>query len=151
MTDKINFASPVQIGFQFKKTIQLSFEEISTFAKLSGDLNPLHHDINIAQSSRFKGIIASGSHSGALFMSSVATHLAPRYLVLGIKFELLYRAPVRPNSELIIWWQVTNVEPKPKLAGYIVSIDGHISHDQQQVLESKGVCLIVNESVQTNA
>ena len=84
-------------------------------------------------------------------MSSVATHLAPRYLVLGIKFELLYRAPVRPNSELIIWWQVTNVEPKPKLAGYIVSIDGHISHDQQQVLESKGVCLIVNESVQTNA
>ena len=40
MKNKIDFDSPVEVGFKFEKEIKLKEEEISTFAKLSGDMNP---------------------------------------------------------------------------------------------------------------
>ncbi len=94
MTDKVNFASPVETGFSFEKTITLSKEEITTFARHSGDFNPLHHDEDTAKSSRFGGIIASGPQSSALFMGTIATYLAPGYLVMGMRIEGEFRAPI---------------------------------------------------------
>lgn len=143
MTSVIDFESPVQPGFSFEKVIQLSVEDISTFAKLSGDLNPLHHDVYTARASRFKDIIASGPHSSALFMSSVATHLAPGYLVLGMSFDVQFCAPVRPNSELLIRWVVKTVDPKPRLAGYIVTVKGGMADKEKDLLLGKGTCLVI--------
>ena len=77
MTDKVEFEPPVEVGFEFEKELNLSAEEISTFAELSGDFNPIHHDAEIAEASRFGGIVACGPHSSSLFMGSCATHLAP--------------------------------------------------------------------------
>lgn len=139
----VEFESPVRPGFSFEKVVRLSVEDISTFAKLSGDLNPLHHDVNTARDSRFKDIIASGPQSSALFMSSVATHLAPGYLVLGMSFELQFCAPARPNTELFIHWEVKTVEPKPRLAGYIVTIEGGMADEEKDLLLGKGTCLVI--------
>ncbi len=52
MSDEVDFESPVEAGFSFEKTIKLTEEEISAFAKLSGDFNPLHHNEEIAKTSR---------------------------------------------------------------------------------------------------
>lgn len=146
MTDEIGFKSPVEAGFSFEKPVRLSADDISEFAKLSGDHNPLHHNAQIARASRFKGIIASGTHSGSLFMGSVATDLAPGFLTLGLKFELEFRAPVRPDIELLIHWVIKTVEPKPSLAGYIVSVEGGISDKERDLLWGRGTCLVINQS-----
>lgn len=146
MANEIDFKSPVKVGFSFEKPVTLSVDDISEFAELSGDLNPLHHNVQIARASRFKGIIASGTQSGSLFMGSVATDLAPGFLTLGLKFELEFRAPVRPDIELLIHWVIKAVEPKPSLAGYIVSVEGGISDKEGDLVLCRGKCLVINES-----
>ncbi len=145
MGNKVDFESPVSIGFSFEKTITLSEDEISTFAKLSGDLNPLHHDADRSKSSRFGGIIASGPQSSALFMGTIATYLAPGYLVMGMRIEGEFRAPIKPNLELQIRWVAKTVIPKPKLNGYIVANEGGIYHKDQELFWAIGTCLIVQK------
>lgn len=146
MANEIDFKSAVEAGFTFEKPVRLSVDDISEFAKLSGDLNPLHHNAQLAGAGRFKGIIASGTHSGSLFMGSVATDLAPGFLTLGLKFELEFRAPVRPDIELLIHWVVKTVEPKPSLAGYVVSVEGGIADKERDLVWCRGTCLVINES-----
>jgi acyl dehydratase len=145
MSYKVDFPSPVKVGFTFEKTIQLTEEEISTFAKLSGDFNPLHHDEETGKSSRFGSIIASGPQSSALFMGTIATYLAPGYLVMGMRIEGEFRAPIKPDLELQIKWVAKTVIPKPKLNGYIVSCEGGIYHEAQELFWGIGTCLIVKE------
>jgi len=145
MSHNVDFKSPVKVGFSFDKTIKLSIEEISTFAKLSGDLNPFHHNEELAKTTRFGSIIASGPQSSALFMGTIATYLAPGYLVMGMRIEGKFRAPVRPDLELQIRWVAKTVIPKPKLNGYIVANEGGIYHKDQELFWGIGTCLVVKE------
>ena len=145
MSDKIDFDSPVEVGFKFEKEIKLKEEEISTFAKLSGDMNPLHHDEEVAKASRFGGIIASGPQSSALFMGTIATNLTTGYTMLGMKIDGEFLAPIYPGLDLQIRWIVTSVIPKTKLNGYIVTVEGGIYHKDQELFHGIGVGLILNE------
>ncbi|MEK6224511.1 MAG: MaoC family dehydratase [Candidatus Dadabacteria bacterium] len=145
MSNKVDFKSPVSIGFSFEKTITLSKEDISTFARLSGDFNPLHHDEETGKSSRFGSIIASGPQSSALFMGTIATYLAPGYLVMGMRIEGEFRAPIKPDLELQIRWVVKTVVPKPRLNGYIVTNEGGIYDKDEELLWSKGTALIIQK------
>ncbi len=145
MSNEVDFPSPVEVGFSFEKTIKLTEEEISAFAKLSGDFNPLHHNEEVAKTSRFGGIIASGPQSSSLFMATVATYLAPGFIVMGMRFECEFRAPVRPDMELQIRWAVKTVVPKPRLNGYIVTNEGGIYDKDEELLWSKGTALIIQK------
>lgn len=145
MTEEIDFESPVDVGFKFAEPLRLSVEQISTFAELSGDFNPLHHDEEIAKASRFGGIIASGPHSSSLFMASYATHLAPGYLVMGMEFGVQFIAPLRQDTGYKIYWTVTEVIPKPKLNGYIVVAEGGITDGEEDIILAKGTVLVIKE------
>ncbi len=145
MDNEIGFESPVEVGFKFKSAIRLTVEDISDFAKLSWDFNPMHHDLEIAGNSRFGGIIACGPHSTALFMGSSATHLAPGYLVMGMDFKVHFQAPVRPDVDLLLSWAVTSVIPKPRLKGYIVVYEGGIYHTTEPLFTGTGTCLVIKE------
>lgn len=145
MSDKVDFEPPVKVSFTFEKTIRLTKEEISTFAKLSGDMNPLHHDEEVAKASRFGRIIASGPQSSALFMGTIATNLSTGYTMLGMKIDGEFLAPVYPDIDLQIRWAVTSVIPKAKLNGYIVTVEGGISHNDEELFHGIGVGLILNE------
>ena len=145
MSNKVDFQSPISTGFSFEKTIKLSKKDISTFAKLSGDMNPLHHDEKVAKLSRFGSIITSGPQSSSLFMGTIATHIAPGYTMLGMKIDGEFKAPVKPNIDLQIKWVVTTVIPKGKLNGYIVTCEGGIYYKSEELFHGIGTCLIVEE------
>ena len=145
MDEKIDFKCPVEVGFTFEKSITLTEEDISTFARLSGDLNPIHHELERAKESRFEGLIASGPQTSALFMGTVPTYFAPEYLAMGMKFEVEFLAPVRPNLDILIRWEVMEIILKPRLNGYIVINEGGIYHNRNELVHGRGTCLVVKE------
>ena len=78
----------------------VSEEEIIAFAR-QWDPQPFHIDPVAAQSSPFGGLIASGWHTGAMWMSLyVGTLLGPSSMGSPGIEELRWLAPVRPGDTL---------------------------------------------------
>jgi acyl dehydratase len=107
----------VKVGERFTDEARFSKKEITEFARLAGDLNPLHHDEEFAKPTRF-------SKRGAS---------------LGLEFTLRFRGPVRPGERLEMVWDVVDVTYKPKLNGEIVKLEGRVTNPAgEAVLEGTG-------------
>ena len=66
----------VFVGETLAKTVRFSRDDILTFARLSGDSNPLHIDPDVARRARFGDIIASGQQTSAALMGLLATYFS---------------------------------------------------------------------------
>jgi 3-hydroxybutyryl-CoA dehydratase len=75
---------------EFGKTI--SDEDVSMFARATGDFNPVHLDEEVAAKSRFKGRIAHGMLSAGVISAAIAGHFPGSiYMSQSLRFT----APVR--------------------------------------------------------
>lgn len=124
----------VKVGERITEEARFGKEEIIEFAKLAGDFNPLHHDEEFAKSTRFGGIIASGTQTVSRFMGMAATHFSKRGASLGLEFTLRFAGPVHPEERLEMVWEVVEVTHKPKLNGEIVKIDGRVTNPAGEVV-----------------
>ncbi|HWJ54601.1 MAG TPA: MaoC family dehydratase, partial [Vicinamibacterales bacterium] len=95
-------AALATVGETFSQRARFSDGEIRAFATSVHDHNPLHHDAAAARAAGYRGLIASGTQLGSVFMAMTATHFAkptvdgrPR-LGLGMGFDIRFRAPVYP-------------------------------------------------------
>ena len=132
-------------GERFSKKLSLSQAQISEFALLCGDMNPLHHDPDIAENSRFKGIIACGPHTLALFTAMVATHFSLKCQMVGLEFSFCFHTAVKENMELMMSWEVVKIEHKDSLNGDIVWLDGVVKGpDGEDVISSQGKILVTD-------
>ena len=132
-------------GERFSKTLSLSEQQIAEFASLCGDMNPLHHDPEIAGRTRFKGIIASGPHTTALFAGMIATHFSRKGQMLGLEFSFRYHAAVTVNMALSMSWEVVKIEHKDSLDGDIVWLEGTVSGpDGEAVIDGEGKILVAD-------
>ncbi len=95
--------------------ITLPLEEIKEFAEKYDPL-PIHLDINYAQESRFKGIIASGSHTLCAIMGQwVRLQKTGAEVIAGVGIDYLkWTAPVYPNDCLTGEVSVVNLIPSKK-------------------------------------
>jgi acyl dehydratase len=133
----------VLVGERITEEARFSKEEIVEFARLAGDFNPLHHDEEFAKSTRFGGIIASGTQTASRFMGMTATHFSKRGASLGLEFTLRFAGPVHPEERLEMVWEVVEVTHKPKLNGEIVKIDGRVTNPAGEVvLTGTGTVLV---------
>jgi len=92
--------------------VTVSEAEILEFAHRF-DPQPIHVDAEFAASGPFKGIIASGWHTGSIMMRLFADHFLSRVASLaspGLD-ELRWPAPVRPGDVLRL--RVTVLEARP--------------------------------------
>jgi 3-hydroxybutyryl-CoA dehydratase len=112
------------VGDTFSKQVQFDGGSISSFALLTGDTNPLHHDAAYAAGTRFGGIIASGAHVTALLTGMVAGHFADKGLNVGLDFSFRFQAPVRLDDLVNMRWTMTGRMPKLSLKGDIVTLEG---------------------------
>ena len=122
----------ITFGEQITKTMRYSRDDIARFARLSGDENPLHTDVALAQRARFGEIIASGQQTAAALMGLLATHfsraddgLARQMLCLNMNFA--FKEPVFAEQDITLLWRVSAVTPNAKLLGLIANLDGHAS------------------------
>jgi acyl dehydratase len=119
-----DFDPLLTIGDSFAKQVRFDANSISSFALLTGDTNPLHHDVVYAERSRFGGIIASGSHVTALLTGMVSGHFADKGVNVALDFSFRFQAPVRVDDMILLRWTMTGRMPKMSLKGDIVTLDG---------------------------
>ena len=125
-------APPTAIGETFSLVLRLSEDEIRAGARALHDLNPLHHDLAAARAAGYAGLIASGAHTGAIFMGMTATHFSapapdgtPRS-VLGLGFDIRFRNVVLADEDITFRWTVEHSAWKTSLAGYVTRAIGEV-------------------------
>jgi acyl dehydratase len=124
----ISATPAIKVGETFSRTVTLDARTIHEFAVAAGDHNPLHHDPAFAESTRFGGIIASGTHYVALIMGLVASHFtALGHTAAGLEFSFQLKKPVRAGDTITLTWTVAEITPKESLKGDILTLNGTIT------------------------
>jgi 3-hydroxybutyryl-CoA dehydratase len=89
----------ITIGLNDSLTKTISEDDISTFAQVSGDFNPIHLDEDFASKSIFKKKIAHGMLTSSLISSVLGTKL-PGANTLYLSQTLKFLAPVYINDTI---------------------------------------------------
>jgi acyl dehydratase len=145
-------AALATVGETFTQRARFSADEIRAFATSVHDHNPLHHHVAAARAAGYRGLIASGTQLGSVFMAMTATHFAqptgdgrPR-LGLGIGFDIRFRAPVYAGEDIDLRWTVTGVAWKESLAGWIARLEGDARSAERLLLSGTGTLLLRSPS-----
>jgi len=117
------------VGEACERAVCFSREDITAFARLTGDSNPLHHDIQAAQRARHGEIIASGQQTTAMLIGLAASHFSRpgdgfERELLCLNFNLAFKAPVFAGQQLLLAWRVASVEWHDVLGGWLTHVDG---------------------------
>lgn len=64
-----------QVGDKAERSLTLTQEHVETFARLTGDYNPLHFDADFAKATRFGGLVVQGGLTTGLLHALVAMDL----------------------------------------------------------------------------
>lgn len=107
-------------------------EDIATFAKLSGDVNPLHMDEEYAQTTKFKGRLVHGMLVASLCSTLVGMYI-PGKRCLYLSQSLFFKNPVYIGDTVTITGTVT----AKSLSTKIVSIAISIRRGEEEVLEGE--------------
>lgn len=87
------------VGDRATRTMTVDDERIETFARLSGDRNPVHFDDAFARSIGFDGRIAHGAVTASLLSAVLGMDLpGPGSVFLEQRVRFL--APVRPGDTI---------------------------------------------------
>ena len=119
-------SSPLRIGDGVSKEVSFDAESIKRYATLADDLSPYHHDEKFAASSRFGGLIASGTQTFAMMFGAAASFMATIGPSLGLESTARFRRPMRAGDVGRIEWRVTSIEDKPGLNGSIITLEGRL-------------------------
>jgi acyl dehydratase len=83
---------PVVVGDVVRRSRKVSKRDIELFTELTGDRNPLHYDDELADRSRFGGIIVQGGVTSGLLNAVVAEDLpGPGSVFLHVDWS--FKAP----------------------------------------------------------
>lgn len=129
-------------GYSFESSVTIFKEDISKFATLLQDENPLHHDEIYANASRFGGIIASGPHIMSLFTSMVASHFSKLCPMVGTHFEFDFLLPVMSGDTLTMCWTVLALDPFSKPHKIPVKLNGTVESSRGVVINGAGEILL---------
>jgi acyl dehydratase len=137
----------VRIGEQIHASRRYTREQIASFAEISGDSNPLHHDRLAAERANFGEVIASGQQTASLMMGLVASHFsrADDGLVremLCLNFNFAFKAPVFAEQDVEFDWRVSTVERNDSLGGFIAHLDGTASVAGHPCVVARGTLLV---------
>jgi acyl dehydratase len=131
---------------RFAREVTLTPEVVGQFAQLAGDTNPIHHDSEFAALTRFKKLVASGTHTSALLGALTASHFSQYGAMLGLEFWYQYKRPVFADEKIRLEWLIISVRPSNRLNGYIVDLRGRILNELgQTAVGAKGRVLVVDQ------
>jgi len=116
----------VGMSAQFKRKIDS--EMITSFAQVSGDVNPLHIDADYARRSGFENQVAHGMLCSSLFSELVGVHL-PGENCLLTDISVVFSKPLFIDDEVIVDGSIVQLSPAFKSA----KIDATITNENSEV------------------
>ena len=126
----------VEVGQKAERSLTLTSLHVETFAKLSGDYNPLHFDEAFAAGTKFGRLVVQGGLTTGLLHALVAMDMpGPGTVFLSQNWS--FKAPVYIGDTITAHAEVKSVHPtKPvtQLAIRVVRQTGEV------VLEGEAWC-----------
>ena len=121
----------MHVGQIARRTRRITVRDIELFTEMTGDRNPLHYDEQLANASRFGGVIVQGGVTSGLLNALVAEDLpGPGSVFLHVDWS--FKAPVRPGDDITAEAEVLEVrDDKPicRLRTTITNQDGVVVLD----------------------
>ena len=97
-----------QVGDKAERSLTLTQEHVETFARLTGDYNPLHFDADFAKATRFGGLVVQGGLTTGLLHALVAMDLpGPGSVFLSQNWK--FTAPVYIGDTITAQAEVVSV------------------------------------------
>lgn len=131
-------ATYLDVGYRFSRAHCFDPVQVSAFANAAGDDNPIRHDPEMAEKSRYGKPIVSGTHTTALLMGLVASHLSKLCQVVGVKFAVELLRPVFSHEQVTLHWEVTGVQSHPAAGHFLDLIGAVIGSDGIERVSSTG-------------
>jgi 3-hydroxybutyryl-CoA dehydratase len=129
---------------RFSAVLALDPRETIAFAEQVGDTNPIHHDTELAEKSRFGRLLASGPQTTAHLLALTASHFSKRGAMLGLEFWVRFRKPVYADETITLEWLVVSV--KPSTRGEIVDLRGRVRKENgETAVGAKGRVLVTEK------
>ena len=121
----------MRVGDTARRSREVRNRDIDLFTELTGDRNPLHYDREVAERSRFGGLIVQGGVTSGLLNAVVAEDLpGPGSVLLHVDWS--FRAPVRPGDVITAEVEVLELradKPISRLRTTITNQDGQVVLD----------------------
>lgn len=96
------------VGQKAQRSLTLTEEHVQTFARLTGDYNPLHFDADFARRTKFGGLVVQGGLTTGLLHALVAMDLpGPGSVFLSQNWK--FTAPVYINDTITAEAEVASV------------------------------------------
>ncbi|MBI3463382.1 MAG: MaoC family dehydratase N-terminal domain-containing protein [Planctomycetes bacterium] len=112
MPQQVLYFDELWVGQEFMTGARIiSMEDVEAFARLSGDLNPVHLDEEYAKSSAFGRRVAHGALTVAAVSGLLSPLLAESTLAAYGIDRLRFRRPVYPGESLRVVMRVAALEP----------------------------------------
>lgn len=113
MTAKTMYFEDLEVGQEASLSNTVSEADISAFADVSGDRNPVHLDAAYAASTMFKERIVHGMLSAA-YISAVFGMKLPGPGSIYISQSLAFKAPVKIGDTVVTTVKVVELLPEKK-------------------------------------
>jgi acyl dehydratase len=109
------------VGAIAERTRRTSMRDVEMFSAMTGDMNPLHYDVDLATSSPFGGLIVQGGVTSGLLNALVAEDLpGPGTVFLGVEWRFVKAVTV--GDEIIARAEVTSVRDDKPICTMVTSV-----------------------------
>jgi len=108
------YVEDLEVGASASSSRTVSESDITKFAEVSGDFNPVHMDEEFARRTHFGSRIAHGMLT-ASFVSAMLANQLPGPGCIYVSQSLKFKAPVRIGDTVTTRVTVTNVRTSRKL------------------------------------
>ncbi len=107
---------PVKVGDKATLTRTVTEDDVVSFARVTGDNQPLHLDDAWASKTRFKKRIAHGMLSAGFISAVLGTKLAPQAVVVYLSQQMRFRLPVAIGDTITAEAEVTALDEEKRIA-----------------------------------
>lgn len=126
----------VQVGQTAQRSLTLTGEHVETFARLTGDYNPLHFDAEFAGRTRFGGLVVQGGLTTGLLHALVAMDLpGPGSVFLSQNWK--FTAPVYIGDTITAQAEILSVHATKPVTQLKVTVT---RQSGETVLEGEAWC-----------